>query len=120
MALERLFSFAGEPQLDEQRHRSAKDIAVRGKVLLRPAEVEPIVGGRVGVERFAGRDYLRKGFVLDRNLAAGGNEVEDLALEKIGSGVDLVGRFFTLGRFLDESADFSAGVVHHAAERRRI
>ena len=92
-------------------------MAVRVEVRLGLAQVDPVVVRRVGVERaVTGGNQLREGFALDRDGAPGRDAVEDLPLEEVGAGVDLVGRLFARRRFLDEALDAAGRVVDDAAE----
>ena len=76
----------------ERRHRVAAvhDVAVHLHVLLRRADVDPVVAVDRREERLAALDERRKEAALDRPGDVRGNAVECLGLEHVDAGVDRV------------------------------
>ncbi len=107
----------GQPE----RHGAVEDVAVGAQVRLGLAEVDPVVVGGEGVQRTVARaDQLGEGLALDRHRPAGRDPGEDLALEQIGAGVDLVRGGLVARRLLDERLDAAVRVVDDGPERAGV
>ena len=88
-------------------------IPVRLVVGLNVSDVAPVARRQVAVQRHLVGQHLGKDLAAPIHHRGGRQQIEDLGLDHIDAGVDLVGKHFAPGRLLEKAVDGPIGIGDH-------